>query len=270
VNVALRRLRGRAEVATIDAYMSATPTPRAPATDAVSDPAPAPDLAAASDVAAASDLAPVVTPIPGPGGTRLALLLIVPALTMLAGFIGTALSPKLLVEQPALLVALDPRPTHLILAAPSVPLALFVVIGALRWLVADPFFFLIGSERGPAAMSWMEARSGKLGRRMIAFMRRMVDRFALPMAFFGAGPLVCVLIGMNGKMSARRFAVTNVVGTVCTMFLLRLVGLELAGPVAAVTSFVASHVAELTAGTCAVVAIGIASRWRRTVTSPSA
>lgn len=191
-----------------------------------------------------------------------------PLATLIAGFIGTALSPKLLVEQPALLVALDPRPTHLILTAPTVPLYLFVIIGALRWLVADPFFFMLGTERGPAAMKWVDARSGKWGRRTIGFARRMVDRFELPMAFFAAGPLVCLLLGMNGKMSARRFAVVNVIGTICTMFLLRLVGLELAGPVAAVTSFVAAHVPELTAGSCALVAVGVVSRWRRSVTSP--
>lgn len=206
----------------------------------------------------------------GKGRARLALLLVVPLATIIAGFVGTALSPKLLVEQPALLVALDPRPTHLILAAPAMPLYLFVVIGALRWLVADPFFFMLGSERGPAAIAWLEARSGKLGRRSIAFMRRVVDRWALPMTFFAAGPLVCLLIGMNGKMSARRFAITNVIGTICTMFLLRLVGLELAGPVAVVTSFVASHMPELTAGTCAFVAVAVFSRWRKAVASPSA
>ncbi len=214
--------------------------------------------------------APSTTPgAPPSSHARLAFLLVVPLATLIAGFVGTALSPKLLVEQPALLVALDPRPTHLILTAPAVPLYLFVIIGALRWLVADPFFFMLGSERGPAAVKWIEARSGSFGRRSIAFFRRMVDRFALPMAFFAAGPLVCLLIGMNGKMSARRFAIANVIGTICTMFLLRLVGLELAGPVAAVTSFVSSHMPELTVGTCAFVAVGLVSRLRKGVASPS-
>jgi len=200
---------------------------------------------------------------------RLAFLLVVPFATMIAGLVGTALAPKLLVDQPALLVALDPRPTHLILAAPTVPWALFVGIGTLRWLVADPFFFLIGAERGPAAMAWLESRSGKLGRGMIEVMRRMVDRAALPMAFFAAGPLVCVLIGMNGKMSARRFAVVNVIGTITTMVLLRLFGMQLAGPIQWLTAWIGSHVVELTLATCVIVAISLLVRWRRGVVGRS-
>lgn len=200
---------------------------------------------------------------------RLALLLVIPVATMLAGFVGTALAPKLLVENPALLIALDPRPTHLVLAAPSVPWAMFIAVGAIRWLVADPFFYVIGVERGPAALAWAERRSGNWGKKTIAFVRRMIDRAALPIVFFASGPLVCLLIGMNGKMSARRFAVVNVVGTICTMVLIRLLGAHLADPIEVVTAFVREHVPQLTAATCALVGGGLLVRWRRTVAGAS-
>lgn len=82
----------------------------------------------------------------------------------LASAAGGVLSPRLLVSNPLLLVALCPRGLHLIVAAGVVPLPTFLAVGMLRLVAADPSHFLLGRMHGPAVAAAMARRSVVLGR----------------------------------------------------------------------------------------------------------
>lgn len=186
-----------------------------------------------------------------------------PVATLVASAIGTALSPTLLVESPALLLVLDPRPTHLVLAAPSLPVATYFAIAVVRWFVADPFFFQVGRERGPAAVAWLSPRSGKAGRWFMRVVLGALDRASPLVVFFASGPLVCLLVGVQQRMSLRTFVAIDLVGSVVTLAILRAFGDRFAAPIAVLLAFVREHLLVLTIATTLVVAIGLLVRWRR-------
>lgn len=77
---------------------------------------------------------------------------------------GATLAAPLLLDQPLLLVALTPRIPFLLLAAPSTPLPVFLLVAGLRLCVADVYWFRLGRRLGPAAL----ARLPRLGRRLTA------------------------------------------------------------------------------------------------------
>ncbi len=205
---------------------------------------------------------PAAKPAPH-GRARSVALLVVPVATLAASAIGTGLAPTLLVESPATLIALDPRPAHLILTAPALTAFTYFAIAIVRWFVADPFLFAFGREHGPAAMAWLEPRSGPVGRWFIHTIVRSLDRFAIPIVFLFSGPLVCLLVGVQRSMTLRRFVAIDLVGSVVVLAALRAFGSRFAAPIAALTAFVAEHIAILTGVTCAFVALGLFIRWRR-------
>ncbi len=74
----------------------------------------------------------------GPHGAWIALWSIV-------GWVGTATAPFLL-DSPFLLMALAPRAAFVFLAAPTVGLFWFVVLGTLRLSITDANWFLVGKR----------------------------------------------------------------------------------------------------------------------------
>lgn len=202
---------------------------------------------------------------PGPrrSALRTAALLALPVLTLVTSAIGAALAPTLLVRSPELLIALDPRPTNLVLTAPVLsPLAYFG-IGIVRWFVADPFLFQFGRERGPAAVAWLSPRTGKVGRMTMKVALGALDRAALLIVFLAPGPLVCLLVGVQQRMTLLRFSIANLAGTVVSLIVLRHFGDRFAAPIAVLTAFVAEHIAALTIASSALVAVVLLERWRR-------
>ncbi len=193
---------------------------------------------------------------------RLIALLFLPVLTLPAGAIGAALSPKLLVSWPELLIALDPRPANLVLAASSMPLWVYYLIGTVRWFVPDPFLWVLGRERGPQAIAWTEQRFGNFGKTMVDWVMRAFDRAAFWVVFFAPGPFICLIAGARG-MKLAPFLVANLAGTVTLLSLFMYFGDLFSGPIARLTAFVAEHVAELTIVTSVLVALSLANRYRK-------
>jgi hypothetical protein len=194
---------------------------------------------------------------------RTVALLALPVLTLVTSAIGAALAPTLLVTAPEVLIALDPRPTNLVLTAPVLsPLAYFG-IGIVRWFVADPFLFQLGRERGPAAVAWLSPRTGKAGRLTMRLALGALDRAALLIVFIAPGPLVCLLAGVQQRMSMLRFTIANLAGTVTSLVVLRAFGGRFAAPIAMLTAFAAENVAALTIASSVVVALVLLERWRR-------
>lgn len=193
---------------------------------------------------------------------RMALLGLVPMLTLVTSTVGAALSPTLLVQAPALLILLDPRPTHLVLAASSTSAVAFFSIAIARWLVADPFLFEMGRLRGPESLAWIEKRTGRFGRVGLRFLERVFTRASSVVVFVAPGPLVCLYAGARG-MSWSRFAVANVAGTVASITGLWVLAGHLSSVTARLLDFIEQHLVTLTAVTVTLAILAIVSRARK-------
>lgn len=84
-------------------------------------------------------------------------------LLSVASATGNVLSPRLLESNPMMLAALSPRAIHLVVAAGAVPFPIFLAVGMLRLVAADPCHYLLGRMQGPAAAAAIERRSALLG-----------------------------------------------------------------------------------------------------------
>ena len=160
--------------------------------------------------------------------------LIVPTIMVVfaLGAIGTALTPELAVHHPLLLIALEARDRHLLLARHVAPVPYFVV-GTLRRLSTDPLFYLLGRGYGADAVAWLRAHGGG---GLVDVTERAFRRAAYPMLVVFPGAVVCTLAGEVGVPPAL-FGAIIVVRTVVTVALLRLLGNALATPIDAVLGF---------------------------------
>ena len=88
-------------------------------------------------------------------GRRHLTLLIVPILAMVvASYIADALWPDLVTSNPLLLIGLSAKNRYLVLVVNHVSTLWFFVVGTLRLLLPDPFFFALGWFYGEAALTW--------------------------------------------------------------------------------------------------------------------
>ena len=83
------------------------------------------------------------------GGSRIRIHLALLAVLTVLSWAGTLSAPVIL-SYPLLLVALSPRLTFLGLAAAATSLPVFVLIGGIRLLLADPINFDLGRRSAPA------------------------------------------------------------------------------------------------------------------------
>lgn len=143
------------------------------------------------------------------------------------GFATSASAPKLLKDDPTLLMALNPRYRYMVVAAPEIQPLTFFLIGLGRLLLSDPIYFALGWFFGDRAIRFFE---DALGEQTVSQTRAMFLRAAPVMALFFAGPVICVLAGA-AKMRPRRFFTLNVIGTAAIVLALRAFSDALDGPI---------------------------------------
>ncbi|MCC6216949.1 MAG: hypothetical protein IT376_18970 [Polyangiaceae bacterium] len=220
-----------------------------------------------TDVAAAgpppgAPAAPASAPYPG---WRLALLT-APFVIQTAGHvIGTAFSPALLAEAPLALVALSPLPRHLVLAAGKLDALPYAAVGAASMLFADPFLYVLGRERGRAAIDLVTRRAPRAAR-LLRWFERLFRRVGPLLVALSPGPLVCTLAGME-RMRPWLFVTANLAGTFFTLLGLREVGDLASGPVGFVRELVETNVTRLTVVTVVAVALYLVLERRRAATA---
>lgn len=135
---------------------------------------------------------------------------------------GTLLAPHLLVANPLLLMALSPRRAYLAVAAATVPLPVFLAVGFLRLVAADPWHFLLGRVHGVTLAEGLARRSalaGGLARRVLLWGQRT----GLAVVAFSPTGKMLLLAGATG-LPPRRVALADTGGT-----LLQLVALHATG-----------------------------------------
>jgi membrane protein DedA with SNARE-associated domain len=158
------------------------------------------------------------------------VLLVAPIVVMVAcGYVADALWPTLVEDHPLWLLGLSARNRYAVLVVNQVDLWAYYLVGTLRLLAPDPFFFVLGWFYGPAAVRWMERRTPTVG----ATMRRLetwFGRWGHPLVVAIPNNYICLIAGA-ARMSPLVFATLNVIGTVGRLMLLQLVGDVFSGPI---------------------------------------
>lgn len=157
-----------------------------------------------------------------PGRKTLALLTIPIVGLIILSNVGSALAPELVDKHPLLLLALNSQNRHLILTTNSLDAWSYYLVGTLRLLVADPLFFLLGHWYGDAAIEWMERRTKTFGEVMREW-EHIFRRASYAIVFFAPNQYVCMFAGAAG-MGVKGFFITNIVGTIARLYLIRRLG----------------------------------------------
>jgi len=203
------------------------------------------------------------TPLPPPDrpSRRRAALVVTPIIVLVVcSNLGTAFFPALVTEHPLLLIALAPTNRNFVLVASRVDPVSFYVVGFLRLLAPDPFFFILGRWYGESAISWMERRTPTFGQ-LMRTLERWFEKGSIPLVTAVPNNPVCLLAGA-ASMSVALFVVLDLVGTAGRLVLLRVVGDIFAKPIAWFVDLVAQYRLPLLAITITLVAFTSIREWR--------
>jgi len=151
---------------------------------------------------------------------RTITLISIPMLTLWAmSLIGQALSPDLVHDHPAWLLALNPQIRYMVLVSNQLDAPTYYGVGMLRLLISDPLWFLVGFWYGDAAVEWMERRTRTWGQ-MLRTAQNWFGKAADPLVFLAPNNFICLFAGA-ARMSLRRFFILNITGTIVRLYLVR-------------------------------------------------
>lgn len=168
-----------------------------------------------------------------PSRRKLVLLVGPIVVITVLGTIASAFTPVLAAKHPLLLITLDARNRMLVLAR-EVSLVPFVVVALARRTISDPLFYLLGRYYGEGAVRWLEKKGG--GGSLVTATERFFAKARYPMVFLFPGAIVCALAGQTG-MSPASFLVTNIAGTLTSIFMVRAFSATIASPVEGLLGF---------------------------------
>jgi membrane protein DedA with SNARE-associated domain len=182
---------------------------------------------------AADDTAARATPAPGrPSGppSVWARNLVVGACIALfvISLVGDTFLSVLVDQHPALFIALNSRNRNLVLAKEYLDWWTFFGIGAVRLLISDPLFFLLGRWYGDAGIRWVEKRSatyGPLARKA----EQWFGKASYPLILIAPNNYICLFAGASG-MAVPVFLALNVIGTFGRLAVLWIFGDVFSGP----------------------------------------
>lgn len=189
-------------------------------------------------------------------------LIVVPLVAMvIAGRVGDALSPKLVTENPALLLVLNSTNRYLVLTTNQLDAPVYYSIGLVRLLLPDPFFYALGALYGDRAVGWMERRTPTIGL-MMRRLERWFGKARYPLVFIMPNNAVCLLAGSAG-MPIVPFALTNLAGTIGRLWLMRVAGKTFEGAVDWLLEQITTYRPYLLVLSIGSVVLVVWSEWRR-------
>ncbi|MCX7621799.1 MAG: hypothetical protein N2037_13255 [Acidimicrobiales bacterium] len=175
--------------------------------------------------------------------------------------LGHALAPTLVTENPALLLLLNSQNRYLILTSGQLDPLPYYLIGGLRLLAPDPFFYLLGYWYGDAAIHWMEHRTPTFGE-LMRRLERAFDKAAYPLVLVIPNNPVCLLAGAS-RMPPVVFALLNVAGTAGRLLLLRLLGDAFQRPIDWLLGQISTYRVPLTIISVVIVGFVALTEWRK-------
>ena len=161
----------------------------------------------------------------GPPNRRALAFVVVPLIGLfIASQLGDALGPGLVPDpdepgsgNPLLLLLLSPRLRWQVAVVNYLNPVVFLLVGTLRLLAADPPFYLLGYWYGDSAVRWMERQapgSAKILRRS----EKYYGKAAYPLVAIAPNNLICLLAG-SSRMRPAVFFALNVGGTLVRLWL---------------------------------------------------
>lgn len=142
------------------------------------------------------------------------LCIVAVALFSVVSAAGMLAAPVLLWKHPLLLIALTPRTTFLLVAAPHVAFAPFFAVAVARAAAADPFHFVLG-RRGAHVLAAKAPRAGKVLQRA----ERLVQSWG--MVAVGLRPVGPVIAAAGaGGLPTKPVAIADLVGTAAQMLVI--------------------------------------------------
>jgi membrane protein DedA with SNARE-associated domain len=202
---------------------------------------------------------------------RHVMLLVLPIVPMWAATqVAGALFPTLSTENPTLLILLSSANRHLIVAAASaqtwldagnaVPMALFAVIGVVRLLLPDPFFYAIGWHYGDRAIAWLERRTPTFGE-LLREIERLFAKAGWLFVLVLPNTYVCVIAGA-ARFNRKWFWALNVVGTIGRVIVMYFVGRALQDWIDKALGFVSDHRLPFLVLSFGIVGFTLIREWR--------
>jgi membrane protein DedA with SNARE-associated domain len=175
-----------------------------------------------------------------PPGRHTLKLLVAPIIVLIVvSNIGDALAPKLVEDNPLLLIAMNARNRNLILVTNQLDALSYYLVGTIRLLLSDPLFFLIGYWYGDTALTWMEQRTKTYGS-MLRQWEKGFGKAAYPLVFIAPNNVICLFAGAAG-MGVPTFFFLNVTGTMARLYLIRWLGDAFERPIDDVLDFIARY-----------------------------
>ncbi|HJR25801.1 MAG TPA: hypothetical protein VJ804_10020 [Acidimicrobiales bacterium] len=174
-----------------------------------------------------------------PSRRTLALLTIPIVALVVMNNIGTALTTEWAERHPLALIALNAQNRTLILTTNQLDAWSYYLVGSLRLLAADPFFFLIGHWYGDTAITWLETRTKNLGP-LVRQWEGFFSKAAYPLIVIAPNNPLCLLAGASG-MSVTGFLIANVTGTFARLYLIRRLGETFEAPLDDVLAFIRDY-----------------------------
>jgi membrane protein DedA with SNARE-associated domain len=173
----------------------------------------------------------------------------------LAGKVGDATAPALVVSAPLLLVFVTPQVRYLLLASRTVGTVPLVAVALSRRLLTVPVVYRLGALQGTGVLSWFDRRFRRIGRMMRAI-ERWFGRRRMPVLVAFPGGLTAFLAGDVGMPLLVVFGLTAV-GTLVRIGFTLWLGEVLSGPLDATLGFISDHQWELTVLTLALTVVHI-------------
>ncbi|HVJ98412.1 MAG TPA: hypothetical protein VNC41_16405 [Acidimicrobiia bacterium] len=194
--------------------------------------------------------------------TGIVLFAVPMAITTILAWAGDALAPSLIpndkdpgVGQAIVLILLNPRLRNLVLVAPTMAAAPFILISAFRLILVDPFFYWFGRRYGDVAIRWMEAKLGP-GASIVLWLEKFFAKTSYVAVAVVPNQWICLLAGAT-RMKVWVFALLNGGGTFARVILIWYLGDAFSDPILSLNNWIGEHRLQLTALTFTIVAIAV-------------
>jgi len=175
--------------------------------------------------------------------------------TLVLGWIGTALWGELVDRHPLTMILLNAKPGYLVLTSRRLDPLSFYGVGTVRLLVSKPLVWLLGAWYGERAVDWAVGRSER-GGRLIRWVQARFDRWGWAVIAVTSNNVVCLLAGAGG-FSLGWFLALAAVSTLIRLWIFRQLGDVFSEAIDDLLAWVADHRPLVVGVSIALVLTGV-------------